>query len=110
MSFLQLTIYLDETDTHGEVPLYEAVVRRMLQLNLSGATVQRGVMGYGRHGRVHRSRLFGVSDDRPVVITAVDEEGKIRQATDEIRPLLTEGLITLHEVEVIRPGSGERYS
>jgi uncharacterized protein len=98
---LQLTVYLEETDMSGELPLYEAVVRRLLHLNLAGATVFNGVMGFGSHGKVHRKRLFGVSDDKPVVIVAVDEPEKIRAAAEEIRRLVKEGLVTLQPVEVV---------
>ncbi|MBY0506493.1 MAG: DUF190 domain-containing protein [Bryobacteraceae bacterium] len=107
MKHLQLTIYLAEADRSqvdavGEsVPLHEAIVRRLLHDGIAGATVLRGVMGYGKHHRVHRSGLFGVSDDRPVVIVAVDEEARIRAVLPEIRTLLSEELITVHSVEVI---------
>lgn len=100
MRKMQLTIYLNEADRIGEIPLHEDVVRRLLHFEIAGATVTRGVMGYGKHGRVHRQRLFGVSDDRPIVISAVDEEWRIRPILAEIQALVVEGLITLHEVEV----------
>jgi uncharacterized protein len=96
-----LTVYVDETDMQGEIPLYEAIVRRLLHHNVAGATVQPGSMGYGRHGRVHHKRLFGVSDDRPVVISVVDQESKIRELLPEIRAMVREGLVTVAPVEVI---------
>ena len=99
---LQLTVYVNEADRGAnDVPLHEIIVRRLLHAHVSGATVLRGVMGYGRHERVHRSRLFGVSDDRPVMVVAVDEAERLRALLPELRALVTEGLITLHEVEVI---------
>ena len=101
MKKLQLTIYVNETDMSGDVPLHEIVVRRMLHLEIAGATVTRGVMGYGRHGKVHRRRLFGVSDDRPIVITAVDDEVRLRAALPEIGSLVPKALLTLQEVEVV---------
>ena len=97
---LQLTIYVNEADRSGDHPLYQVLVRRMLQLKIAGATVQRGVMGFGKHGSVHHSRLFGVSDDRPIVITAVDDPARLRAALPELKAMVTEGLLTLHEVEV----------
>ncbi len=96
---VQLTIYLNEADMHGETPLHEDVVRRLQRLDVAGATVTHGMMGYGKHGKVHRKRLFGVTDDRPVVITAVDDESRIRPIIVELRAIVQEGLITLHEVE-----------
>lgn len=101
MKKLQLTIYLNEADRMGDIPLHEDVVRRLLHFDIAGATVTRGVMGYGKHGRVHRQRLFGVSDDRPVVITAIDEEARIRPILTELKAIVTEGLITLQEIEVV---------
>lgn len=99
--YLQLTVYVDETDLSGELPLYEVIVRRLLHLNVAGATVYRGMMGYGSHGRVHRQRLFGVSDDRPMVIVAIDNAAKIREVVKEIRGLVKEGLVTVSPVEPI---------
>lgn len=96
-----LVVYLDETDLSGTVTLYETIVRRLRQLGVAGATVQHGIMGFGSHGKVHRKRLFGVSDDRPVVITAVDSEVKIREVLPEIRGLVREGLVVLLDAEVI---------
>ena len=101
MSHLQLTIYVNETDLHGEVSLHEAVIRRLLHLGIAGATVERGFMGYGKHHQVHRQRLFGVSDDHAIVIIAVDEESKIRTILPEVRKLVKDGLMTLHPVEIV---------
>ncbi len=66
-----LLIYIDETDTwgHARVPLYEAIVEKLFGLGVDGATVQTGIMGYGANRRLHRKRLFGVTDDRPVTIS-----------------------------------------
>lgn len=98
---LLLTIYVDETDTTGEMPLYEAIVRRLLRDEIAGATVQRGIMGFGSHARVHRKRLFGVSDDRPIVISAIDSAGKIRAAAKGVQEMVREGLVTIQTVEVV---------
>ncbi len=99
---LQLTVYLNEADrTPDDVPLHEHIVRRLLHSHIVGATVLRGVMGFGKHGQVHRTRLFGVSDDRPMVIVAVDEAERIRAVLPELRTLVTEGLMTLQEVEIV---------
>lgn len=99
-----LLVYVDETDTWGTTPLYEAIVRRLRQLGIAGATAQAGIMGFGSHKKVHHKRLFGVSDDRPVTIAAVDNEEKLRAAVPEIRSMVQEGLLMLMDVEVI-PGT-----
>ena len=96
-----LMIYVDETDLWGTVTLFEAIVRRIRQLGLAGATVHHGIMGFGSHGKVHRKRLFGVSDDRPVVITVVDTEQKVRDVLPEIRAMVKEGLVVLLDAEVV---------
>lgn len=97
---LQMTIYLKETEMSGDVPLHEAIVRRLLHMEITGATVLRGVMGYGRHGHVHRKRLLGVSDDHPIVIVSVDEAVKIERILPELRKLVPGGLITVQEVSI----------
>ncbi len=98
-----LLIFVDETAKHGETSLYEAVVRRLLARGVAGATVNRGVMGFGVHLHLHRRRLLGVSDDRPVTITAVDGEARIREVIPEVRELLAgQGLIVLLDAEVIK--------
>ena len=98
-----LIIYVDESDLWGDAhtPLYEAIVRRMRQLEVAGATAQTGIMGFGSHQKVHHKRLFGISDDRPVVITAVDNEAKLRKIAPEIRSMVREGLIILVDAELI---------
>jgi PII-like signaling protein len=99
----RLTIYIDENDMRGDVPLYEAIVRRLVALEAAGATVQTGIMGFGKHGRLHRKRLFGISDDRPVTITVVDSAEKVEFLAQELRSFVTEGVMVVEDVTVIRP-------
>jgi PII-like signaling protein len=98
-----MVIYVDETDNWGTTPLYEAIVRRLRQLSVAGATAQAGIMGFGSHKTVHQKRLFGVSDDRSVTISVVDSEAKLREILPEIRGMVREGLVVLLDAEVI-PG------
>jgi PII-like signaling protein len=98
-----LLIYVDETDLWETGTLYEAIVRRLRQLGVSGATVQTGIMGFGSHGKVHHKRLFGISDDKSAVITVVDSEALIRQVLPEIRGMVREGLMVLLDAEVVEP-------
>ena len=67
----QLTIYLNEGDMSGDLHLHEVVVRRLLHAHIAGATVVRGLMGYGKHHQVHRKHLLGVSDEE-VFVGAVE--------------------------------------
>ena len=98
-----LLIYIDETDTWDQTPLYEAIVRRLRQLEVAGATVHVGIMGFGSHLSVHRKRLFGISDDRPVTISVVDSEERLRHILPEIRGMIREGLVVLIDAEVVPP-------
>ena len=97
-----LMILVDETDMwDNELPLYEAIVRRLVQLEVAGATVSSGIMGFGSHQKVHRKGLFGVTDDRPVTIMVAESEPKIREILPTIRPMVTEGLVLLLDAEVV---------
>jgi uncharacterized protein len=99
-----LVILIDETDTwDNDIPLYEAIVRRLVQLEVSGATVSHGIMGFGSHQRVHQKRLFGVTDDRPVTILVADSEDKIKLILPVIRPMIPadEGLVLLLDADVV---------
>lgn len=88
-----LLIYIDQNDQWEDIPLYEAIVRRLRQLNVAGATVNNGIMGFGSHFNMHRKRLFGSYDDRPVTIHVADTEQKIAGILPVIRSMVTEGLI-----------------
>lgn len=98
-----LLIYIDETDTWGDshVPLYEAIVEKLFEFGIDGATVHTGIMGYGANRRLHRKRLFGVTDDRPVTISAVDTQLRLRDALRTIRPMVREGLVFLVPGEIV---------
>src|SRR5262245_61221834 len=96
-----LLIYLDENDRWEQTSLYEAIVRRLRRLDVAGATVHVGIMGFGRNSRLHRPGLFGIPDDRPVTISVVESEEKLRQVLPEIRGMVEEGLFILVDAEVI---------
>jgi|SRR5579864_1896918 len=96
-----LLIYVDETDLWEQMPLYEAIIRRLRQMHVAGATAQHGIMGFGSHMKVHHKRLFGVSDDKPVTITVVDSESKLREILPEIRGMVEEGLVVLLDAELV---------
>lgn len=97
-----LLVFIDETDMCGDVPLYEAILRRLLALGVAGATANAGIMGFGSHRTIHRKRLFGVADDRTITIACVEAEDKIRSVVPQIRAMVKEGgLVLLVDVEVI---------
>ena len=96
-----LLIFHDETDMFGEMPLYEAIVQRLHERDISGATVQRGIMGFGGHGKVHRKGLFGISDDRPITIYVVDTADKLEPVIPEIRGMIEEGVVLLVDAQMV---------
>ncbi len=105
MSHKLLVIVIGETDRWEDTSLYEAITRRLIQLQTPGATVQRGIMGFGSHQkRLHREQLFGISDDRPVTISVVHREEALRTTViPAIRAMVRHGLMFLSDVELIPP-------
>jgi len=102
-----LRILLGESDKHGHIPLYEAIVLKARESGLAGATVLRGVMGYGRHSVVHSAKILRLSEDMPMVIEIVDSLEKIEAFLPALDTMVTEGLVTLEPVRVIHYRSGE---
>ena len=101
-----LRVFVSERDRlHGR-PLYEAVVEVLHRAGLGGATVFRGIEGYGTHEVVHAARVLDVVPDLPVLIEVVDTEERIRAFLPTLDEMVTEGLVTLETVEVIRYRSG----
>jgi len=106
-----LRIFIGENDKLGQQPLYEAIVFEAKKQGLSGATVTRGIMGFGANSRIHTTKLLEISSDLPLVIEIVDTEEKIREFTTTVENLFEKtksgGLITLEKVEVIRYKAGK---
>ena len=106
MSAKILMVFCDVTDLWKiEERLYEAIVRRLHRQGILGATVLVGVMGYGVHRRIHKRGLLGVSDEKPVVILAIDQEEKLRAVLPIIVPMVKEGMINLVDTEIISMGT-----
>lgn len=107
-----LRVFLGESDRIGQQPLYEAIVYEARKQGLSGATVTRGIMGFGPNSKVHTAKLFEISTDLPLVVEIVDVEEKIRDFTKTVEQMFEKtgsgGLITLEKAEVIRYRSGKR--
>jgi PII-like signaling protein len=96
-----LFVIVKETDVWNDEPLYAAIVQRLRQLEAAGATVQAGIMGFGRHHRVHHKGLFGIPDDRAITIVAVDTEPKLRAILPELRSMSKDALMLLIDGEAI---------
>ena len=82
--------------------LYEAIVMKARELHLAGATVLRGPMGFGAHSRLYTAKILRLSEDLPMVIEIVDQREKIDELLPHIDEMVTEGLVTLERVEVIK--------
>jgi PII-like signaling protein len=97
-----LRIFIGESDRwHGQ-PLYEAIVLKARELHLAGATVLRGPMGFGAHSRLHTAKILRLSQDLPMVIEIVDSREKIDELLPHLDAMVSEGLVTLEKVQVIK--------
>jgi uncharacterized protein len=101
MTTSQLTIYLNQEDMAGDQPMGEVLLQTLLNLDVRGATVLRAHMGYGRHHLIHKDRLFGMADDWPLLVVAIDAEDRLRSVLPVLRQLLPHGLMTLQSVELV---------
>lgn len=104
---LLLRIYLGESDQWHGRPLYQAIVERLRERGVAGATVLRGIEGFGAKQHLHTTRLLSLSSDLPVLIEVVDAEEKIRAVIPDIDEMLGDGLITLEKVEVLAYRAGD---
>jgi uncharacterized protein len=102
-----LRIFVGESDKHGHVPLYEAIVLKAREAGLAGATVLRGVMGFGRHSVMHTAKILRLSEDLPMIVEIVDSLEKIEAFLPTLDAMVPEGLVTLEPVRVIHYRSDE---
>ena len=99
---LRLTVFVEADDPWPHKPLYHEIVHRAHKAGLAGATVLRGIEGFGAGSLIHTSRLLSLAEDLPAVILIVDSAERIRAFLPEVEELIDEGMIILDEVEVIR--------
>lgn len=103
-----LRIFLGEADKwHGE-HLYDAIVKKLRMMEISGATVYRGILGYGAKGHQHKKTFFHPTRDLPVMISVIDTEEKIAAAADIVEAMLEDGLIVVSDVDMIRLVRGHK--
>jgi PII-like signaling protein len=105
-------IYIGESDTWHGRPLYEAIVHLLRERGLAGATVLRGIEGFGARQHLHTTRILSLSTDLPVLIEVVDQEDRLRAVLPDLDAMVSDGLITLERVEILayRADVGERGS
>jgi PII-like signaling protein len=97
----RLSIFVGESDHHGHTPLATEIVQRARKAGLAGATVFRGVEGFGASSHIHATHILSLSDDLPVVVVIVDTDDRIGGFLAELDELITGGLVVVDEVEVV---------
>lgn len=106
-----LRIFIGESDRWQGKPLYEAIVELVREEGLAGATVVRGIEGFGADSHLHTAKILRLSEDLPVVIEIVDMSDKIKQVLLELDAMITEGMVTTERVHVVayRSHEGSRH-
>jgi uncharacterized protein len=97
----KVTIYVGSQDLWHGRNLAVAIVERCRELGLAGATMTRGVMGFGKHSRIHRAHLFGLSDDLPERIEVIDSPQRIALILPILDEMVDGGLVIVQDVEVV---------
>lgn len=101
----RLRIYIGEHDTVKGCPLYHAIVKKAKEFDLAGATVFRGIEGYGANSRIHTARIVDLSSDLPILVEIVDSEEYIAKFMPYLDQVVNEGMVTVDDVEVIKYGN-----
>lgn len=99
---LLLRIFVGEADRWHGRPLYEALLLEARSRGLAGATVIRGVQGFGAHSRLHTAKVLRLSEDLPMVIEIVDREDRVRAFLPTCEEMIRDGLVTLEPIEILR--------
>jgi PII-like signaling protein len=102
----RLTIFVGESHTWHQHPLYAEIVHRAHRAGLAGASVFRGIEGFGASSRIHTNRLFALGQQVPVAIVIVDDDERIKAFLPELDEIVQQGLVILDEVEVYRYAPG----
>lgn len=97
-----MRIFIGEADRHGRRPLYQALVELFRREGVAGATVLRGVLGYGAKSHLHAAHLLRLSDDLPMVVEVVDSQETIDRILPAVDAMIAEGLVTMEKVRVLR--------
>jgi PII-like signaling protein len=98
----RLTIFIGEADHYGRIPLATEIVQRAHRAGMAGASVFRGVEGYGASNHIHNTRILSLSDDLPIAVIIVDTDERIAAFVAGLDELITEGLVIIDDVEVVK--------
>jgi PII-like signaling protein len=102
-----LRIFIGENDRWHGRPLYEAIVTRAREAGMAGATVLRGLMGYGAKSRIHTAKVLRLSEDLPIVVEIVDRADRIAAFLPVLDEMVADGLMTLERAQVITYRAGK---
>jgi PII-like signaling protein len=97
-----LRIFMGEGDKWDGEPLYDAIVKRLRMMDILGATVYRGILGYGAKGETHKEHFLHISQDLPIMVSVIETAEKVKEAISVIEEMIQDGLIVISDVEMIR--------
>jgi PII-like signaling protein len=97
-----LRIHIGEADRYEGKPLYKKIVEILRENHIAGATVLRGILGFGKSTRIHAASILDLSEDLPIIVEVVENEDKIKAVLPKIEPLIENGLITMEKVKVLK--------
>ena len=95
-----LRIFIGENNQYEGKPLYEWIVLKARERGMAGATVLRGMMGFGANSRIHTTKILRLSEDLPVIVEIIDSQKKINEFIKLIDPVINEGLVTLEQADI----------
>ena len=103
-----LRIYMGEADKWHDEHLYDAIVKKLLMMDICGATVYRGILGYGAKGHQHKATFLHPTRDLPIMVSVIDSAEKIAAAAEVIEGMLGDGLIVMSDAEIVRLVRGSK--
>jgi PII-like signaling protein len=103
-----LRVFIGEADKWHDEPLYDAIVKKLLVMDIAGATVYRGILGYGAKGHEHKKTFLHVSRDLPVMVSVIDSPEKIIAAAETVEAMLEDGLLVISDAEIVRLVRGQK--
>ena len=99
---LLLRIFIGESDSYNGKALYAYLVYKARELHIAGATVLRGIMGYGANSKIHTAKILRLSEDLPIIIEIVDDEEKIKMLLPYLEESIKNGIVTMEKVKIIK--------
>lgn len=101
----RLRIYIGESDRYQGRSLYQAIVEKAKSLDIAGATVFRGLMGYGANRRIHSAKILDLSSDLPLLVEIIDSQEYIEKLLPYLEEMVQKGMVTIEDIEVIKYGN-----